>query len=106
MLSGLPNAVSSAQRKRRRSHQEKEGGLGGWHRHPRCISCRVAQRRSLLPVSSLVQGTYDIRDICLSVPSVVGRKGVERHEEIALAKEQMALQQSARGERDAGEGQT
>jgi len=61
------------------------------------IHAVLLNARSLLPVSSLVQGTYDIRDICLSVPSVVGRKGVERHEEIKLwPKEQMALQQSAR----------
>ena len=38
---------------------------------------------------------YD--DICLSVPSVVGRKGIEAQVEIKLwPKEQMALQQSAR----------
>ena len=44
-----------------------------------------------------IQGAYDIRDICLSVPSVVGRKGVEKHVEIKLwPKEQMALQASAR----------
>src|SRR6266446_3421101 len=61
------------------------------------INAVLLNARSLLPVSSLVQGTYDIRDICLSVPSVLGRKGVERHEEIKLwPKEQMALQQSAR----------
>src|SRR5438876_295791 len=51
----------------------------------------------LLPVSSLVQGAYGIRDICISVPSVVSRKGVEKHVELKLwPKEQMALQQSAR----------
>src|SRR6266550_4191301 len=40
----------------------------------------LLNKRSLLPVSSLVQGTYDIRDICLTVPAVVGRNAVERHE--------------------------
>jgi len=57
----------------------------------------LLNKKALLPVSSLVQGAYEIRDICLSVPSVVSRKGVERHVEIKLwPKEQMALQQSAR----------
>jgi L-lactate dehydrogenase len=57
----------------------------------------LLNKKNLLPVSSLVQGAYDIRDICLSVPSVVGRKGVEKHVEIKLwPKEGMALQQSAR----------
>lgn len=37
------------------------------------IHAVLLNRQALLPVSSLVQGAYDIRDICLSVPSVVGR---------------------------------
>src|SRR6266699_2051954 len=61
------------------------------------IHAVLLNKKTLLPVSSLVQGAYEIRDICLSVPSVVSRKGVERHVEIKLwPKEQMALQQSAR----------
>src|ERR1041384_6795397 len=44
----------------------------------------LLNRKALLPVSSLVQGSYDIRDICLSVPSVVSRRGVEKHLEIKL----------------------
>jgi len=49
----------------------------------------------------LVQGAYDIRDICLSVPSVVGCKGVERHVEIKLwPKEMQGLQQSAKALKD------
>src|SRR3989441_1165987 len=65
------------------------------------IHAVLLNKKVLLPVSSLVQGAYEIRDICLSVPSVVGRKGVEKHLEIKLwPKEQMALQQSARALRD------
>ncbi len=61
------------------------------------IHAVLLNKKSLLPVSSLVQGTYDIRDVCLSVPSVVGRQGIHKHVEIKLwPKEQMALQQSAR----------
>jgi L-lactate dehydrogenase len=61
----------------------------------------LLDKKALLPVSSLVQGAYDVRDVCLSVPSVVGRKGVERHLEIKLwPKELMGLQQSARALRD------
>jgi L-lactate dehydrogenase len=57
----------------------------------------LLDRKALLPVSSLVQGAYGIRDVCLSVPSVVGRGGVERHVEIKLwPKELAAIQQSAR----------
>ncbi len=52
--------------------------------------------RRILPVSALVQGPYGINDVCLSVPTVVGRKGVEAQLEIALwPKETSALQHSA-----------
>jgi L-lactate dehydrogenase len=61
----------------------------------------LLNKKTLLPVSSLVQNAYDIRDICLSVPSVVGRKGVEKHVEIKLwPKELMGLQASARALKD------
>src|SRR6476469_808148 len=35
----------------------------------------LLNKQCLLPVSSLVQGAYDIRNVCLSVPSVVGSGG-------------------------------
>ena len=61
----------------------------------------LLEKHALLPVSSLVQGVYGIKDTCLSVPSVVGRKGIENHVEIKLwPKEQLALQQSARALRE------
>lgn len=61
----------------------------------------LLNQRRLLPVASLVQGAYDIRDICLSVPSVVGRRGVEQHVEIKLwPKELLGLQQSAKALKD------
>ena len=50
-----------------------------------------------LPVSSLQTGAYGIRDVCLSVPTVVGRAGVLDRIEIELwPKERMALQNSAK----------
>jgi L-lactate dehydrogenase len=65
------------------------------------IHAVLLNKKSLLPVSSLVQGAYEIRDICLSVPSVVGRKGIEKHVEIKLwPKEMMALQASSRALKD------
>lgn len=54
-------------------------------------------RHRILPVSSLVNGIYGIRNVCLSVPTVVGRKGVVQTLEIELwPKELNALQASAR----------
>ena len=53
--------------------------------------------KRLLPVSSLVNGPYGIRDVCISVPTVVGRRGVENQLEIPLwPKENSGLQASAR----------
>jgi L-lactate dehydrogenase len=61
----------------------------------------LLNKKALLPVSSLVQGVYEIRDICLSVPSVVGRAGIERQVEIKLwPKETLGLQQSAKALKD------
>ena len=52
-------------------------------------------RKRILPVGSLVNGTYGMRDVCISVPTVVGRKGVEAQLEIELwPKEISALQHS------------
>jgi L-lactate dehydrogenase len=52
--------------------------------------------RRILPVASLVQGVYGMRDVCISVPTVIGRSGVEAQLEIDLwPKEVSALQHSA-----------
>ena len=58
-------------------------------------------RRQLLPVSSLQQGTFGLRNVSLSVPTVVGRKGVLQQVEVELwPKELQALQNSARSLQD------
>jgi L-lactate dehydrogenase len=65
------------------------------------IHAVLLDKKALLPVSSLVQGEYDLRDVCLSVPSVVGRDGVESHVNMKLwPKELAALQSSAKALRD------
>ncbi|HZZ77674.1 MAG TPA: hypothetical protein VFE62_04090 [Gemmataceae bacterium] len=57
--------------------------------------------RRVLPVSSLINGPYDIRDVCLSVPTEVGCGGVRKQIELALSpKERLGLQNSARVLRD------
>lgn len=53
-------------------------------------------KRQLLPVSSPQRACYGIRDISLSVPTVVGREGVLDHVEIKLwPKEEQGLKASA-----------
>ena len=52
--------------------------------------------KRIMPVASLVNGPYGINDVCISVPTVLGRKGVEAQLEIELwPKEVSALQHSA-----------
>ncbi|MBM3996675.1 MAG: lactate dehydrogenase [Planctomycetes bacterium] len=53
--------------------------------------------RRVLPVSTLVNGPYGIRDVCLSVPTEVGCGGTRKQIELALTpKERLGLQNSAR----------
>jgi L-lactate dehydrogenase len=53
--------------------------------------------RRVLPVSTLQTGTYGLRDVCLSVPTVIGCGGVRQQVELALLpKERLGLEQSAR----------
>src|SRR5947209_12350885 len=52
--------------------------------------------KRIMPVASLVNGPYGIRDVCISVPTVLGRSGVVAQLEIDLwAKEVSALKRSA-----------
>ena len=65
------------------------------------IHAIALHQQRLLPVSSLQQGAYGIRDVCLSVPSVVGCGGVLEHVEVNLwPKEKLALQNSAKALQD------
>jgi len=53
--------------------------------------------RRILPVSTLVNGPYGIRDVCLSIPTEVGCGGARKQIELALTpKERTGLQNSAR----------
>jgi L-lactate dehydrogenase len=53
--------------------------------------------RKVLPVSTLQMGAYGLRDVCLSVPTVVGCGGMRQHIELPLTqKERLGLTQSAR----------
>ncbi len=53
--------------------------------------------RRILPVSTLQMGSYGLRDVCLSVPTVVGCGGVRQQLELPLAqKERLGLLQSGR----------
>jgi L-lactate dehydrogenase len=53
--------------------------------------------RRILPVSTLMRGTYGIHDVCLSVPTVVGCVGARQQLELPLTpKERLGLVNSSR----------
>ena len=55
----------------------------------------VLNQRRILPVSSVINGCYGIRDVAISVPTIVGREGVVATREIELwPKEMQALRNS------------
>jgi L-lactate dehydrogenase len=56
----------------------------------------LRNENSVLTVSTLLQGEYGLRDICLSVPCIIGEHGVVRILDTRLApEEQEALHHSA-----------
>jgi len=77
----------------------RKGGAGwavAWSIVEVIRSISLNQNR-LLPVSTLQQGAYGIRNVCFSIPTVVGRGGVIDQVEVELwPKEKMGLQNSAK----------
>lgn len=62
----------------------------------RICECIMRDEKSILPISSMMHGEYGISDICLSMPTVVGREGVEIRVPIQLnEQEESALSASA-----------
>lgn len=95
-----PSLIAEVEKKTRGSGAEvikKKGGAGfavGASIADVIHSIALDQRR-ILPVSSLQNGAYGLRDVCISVPTVVGSQGVVDCYEIDLwPKEKMALQKS------------
>jgi L-lactate dehydrogenase len=62
----------------------------------RIVGAILQDQRSVLTVSTLLNGEYGIHDVCLGIPSVLGQTGVEKIVEAPLiAQEQEALEKSA-----------
>jgi L-lactate dehydrogenase len=61
------------------------------------VESLALDRRRVLPVSTLQQGQYGNRDVCLSVPTVVGCGGARQQLELPLTpKEKTGIQNSGR----------
>jgi L-lactate dehydrogenase len=62
----------------------------------RIVEAVLRDENSILPVSTLIHDYYGINDVCLSMPSIVNRNGVETFLRLELSdKEQEQLQHSA-----------
>jgi L-lactate dehydrogenase len=62
----------------------------------RIVEAILRDQHTVLSVSSLILDYYGINDLCLSLPTVVGRNGIERVLRLQLSEtEQRALQHSA-----------
>jgi L-lactate dehydrogenase len=100
---GFQNAVFERTRGSGAEVIKKKGGAG-WAVAVAIrdvIHAIALDQQRLLPVSSMQQGAYGLRNICLSVPTVVGRRGVLDQVEINLwPKERLGLQNSAKALQD------
>jgi L-lactate dehydrogenase len=62
----------------------------------RIVEAIVRDENSILTVSSLMEGQYGISDICLSVPTIVNRNGIEKILDVPIEKsEKDSLHKSA-----------
>jgi len=96
-----PALIAEVEKRTRASGAEvikKKGGAGF------AVGVSIAEvihaialdQKRILPVSSLLTGAYGLKDVAISVPTVVGRRGVEGHIEVELwPKERLALANSA-----------
>jgi len=57
----------------------------------RIVEAILRNQRSVLTVSTLLDGEYGLRDVCLSVPCIVSEDGVENVVECRLPEEEHAL---------------
>ena len=68
----------------------------------RIAACIVRDERAVLPVSVVLEGQYGLDGLALSLPSVIGRRGLQEVLEIPLSQEERdALESSAAQMREA-----
>ena len=56
----------------------------------RVLEAIVNDEQRVLPVSSLLEGYHDLRDVCLSVPAVLNSGGVGRRIEVPMTERELA----------------
>jgi len=48
------------------------------------IESIVKDKKEVIPLSAYLDGQYGVRDVCLGVPAIVGRGGIEKIVELPL----------------------
>ncbi|WP_372973419.1 malate dehydrogenase [Muriicola sp.] len=79
-------------------------GTSAWYAPGAAVSALVqaiaCDLKKMFPCSVLLDGEYDLKDICIGVPVILGRNGIEKIVEIDLDKaEKVKMQESAEGVR-------
>jgi malate dehydrogenase len=77
-------------------------GTSAWYAPGAAVSGLVqaiaCDQRKIFPCSALLEGEYDLNDLCIGVPVVLGRNGIEKIVPIELNKAEKAkMQESAAG---------
>lgn len=54
----------------------------------RLLKCIILNEKSVLPIASVIDGEYGLCDVAMSLPSIVGKNGIERILEIPLSKDE------------------
>lgn len=57
----------------------------------RIVECILRDERSILSVSSLLNNQYGLSEVCISLPSIVGKNGVDKILELPLSAEEYEL---------------
>ena len=79
-------------------------GTSAWYAPGAAVSTLVqsiaCDQKKMMPCSSLLSGEYGLEDICIGVPVILGRNGIEKIVELDLDEaEQAHLAESAKGVR-------
>ena len=61
------------------------------------VEAIVNDQKRIFPVSTILNGEYGLKDVCLGVPVVLGRDGIEKIIEINLNDDEMALLNASSG---------
>jgi malate dehydrogenase len=77
-------------------------GTSAWYAPGAAVSGLVqaiaCDQKKIFPCSTLLEGEYDLDDICIGVPVVLGRSGIEKIVPIELSEaEKSHMQESAKG---------